>query len=190
MTDEPEAMYTTNPPSSAPLSSPLLFLSTALHRPRLDLCQRKNAQFPLHQHRSRPDDPALPPGLRPAAVQDAEQVVFVVALAHPVVALVPLFFRDVADRRQHAQHVQEAVVVVASEERSDRVVFRQLGGDGGGDEGGGEERVGGHGGGCGGWEGGSCGALPMTMGQAWGGGYVDYGSRVCKVEGDNDHHRD
>lgn len=91
-------------------------------------------QFPLHDHSSRPHNLALP-------ITNHQDMVLVLLLGHPTESLVPCLLRDVANVRQHAQHIEDAGFVVGALEGPDCVLGRKGGNDVGGDEGGGEERT-------------------------------------------------
>lgn len=90
------------------------------------------SQFPLNNQRARAHDP-IP------VVNDNEVVAFSTLRVHPFVPLVPLLLCDVADRRQHAQAVEEASTVVVFLQRADGIAFGQGSDDGGRDESGREE---------------------------------------------------
>lgn len=72
-------------------------------------------------------------------ITDDQEVVLVVAGGDPVIALVPLLLRDVADSGQHAQDVEVAAVEVRAADRTNDVVLRKGSKHVWGDEGGREE---------------------------------------------------
>lgn len=140
------------------------------------------AQLPLHDQRPRAYAHALPvqhhqyevapapPGqlpLRPHA-----------GAPHRVELPLELRRRDLPDRRQHAQHVQEPGRVVGAAERAGGVALGEGGEDVGGDEGRGEEVLGGLGG-RGGGVGGHCGSGCGDVGEL--GGVGEEGQRGCQL---------
>lgn len=76
------------------------------------------SQFPLNNQSASAHNLAV-------SVQDDQDMVPARARLHLIESVLKLIFRDLSHMRQDSQHIQEAMVEIASLERSDRVALRE-----------------------------------------------------------------